>query len=55
MIATVSVETPTKLDAAQADLLRQLAALRDEEHPTIDLDARHKSVFDRFKDALGGR
>jgi molecular chaperone DnaJ len=55
VIATVTVETPTRLDAAQSDLLRQLAALREEEHPTIDVDARHKSVFDRFKDALGGR
>jgi len=55
VVATVTVETPTRLDAAQADLLRQLAALRDEEKPTIDVDAGHKSVFDRFKDALGGR
>ena len=54
VVATVTVETPTRLDAAQADLLRQLAALRDEEKPTIDVDAGHKSVFDRFKDALGG-
>ncbi|MEJ7630097.1 MAG: molecular chaperone DnaJ [Nocardioidaceae bacterium] len=55
VIATVIVETPTRLDAAQADLLRQLAGLRDEERPTIDGDAGHKSVFNRFKDALGGR
>jgi molecular chaperone DnaJ len=55
VIATIHVETPTKLDAAQAELLRQLAALRNEERASIDMDARHKSVFDRFKDALGGR
>jgi len=55
VIATVTVETPTNLDAEQAELMRQLATLRDEEQPTIDIDAPHKSVFDRFKDALGGR
>jgi len=55
VIATVNVETPTKLDEAQESLLRQLAELRDEERPTVDLDSRHKSVFTRFKDALGGR
>ena len=55
VVTTVTVETPTRVDAAQADLLRQLADLRGEEKPTIDTEARHKSVFDRFKDALGGR
>jgi molecular chaperone DnaJ len=55
VIATVTVETPTRLDATQSDLLRQLAALRAEEQPTVEMDSPHKSVFDRFKDALGGR
>ncbi|MDX6307140.1 MAG: molecular chaperone DnaJ [Nocardioidaceae bacterium] len=55
IITTVTVETPTRVDAAQAELLQQLAAMRGEEKPTIDIETRHKSVFDRFKDALGGR
>lgn len=55
VIATVTVETPTRVDEAQADLLRQLAALRDEEQPTVDVDNKHKGVFERMKDALGGR
>jgi molecular chaperone DnaJ len=55
VIVAVTVETPTRLDAAQSALLRQLADLRAEEQPSVDTDAPHKSVFDRFKDALGGR
>src|SRR5690606_28196375 len=34
LIVTVVVETPTRLDAEQEALLRKLAALRGEEHPT---------------------
>ncbi len=55
VVATVSVETPTRLDAAQSDLMKQLAALRDENNPSIDVEMRHRSVFGRFKEALGGR
>ncbi|MGI8700898.1 MAG: molecular chaperone DnaJ [Nocardioidaceae bacterium] len=55
VVATVSVETPTRLDGAQSDLLKQLATLRDEHAPSIDGDHRHRSVFGRFKEALGGR
>ena len=55
VVTTVTVETPTRLDAEQADLLRQLAGLRGEEKPVVDIESRHRSVFDRFKDALGGR
>ncbi len=55
VVATVNVETPTRLDSAQTDLLEQLAALRDENKPAMDVDMRHRSVFGRFKEALGGR
>lgn len=54
IVVTVTVETPTKLDDQQTALLEQLAALRGEEQVTIDIESRHKSMFDRFKDALGG-
>jgi molecular chaperone DnaJ len=52
VVATIVVETPTKLDAEQAELLRQLAAARGEENPVASIDKPHKSVFDRFKDAF---
>lgn len=55
VVATVTVETPTKLDVEQTELLRQLAALREEHNPSLDVDHRHRSVFGRFKEALGGR
>jgi molecular chaperone DnaJ len=55
LITTVVVETPSKLDGEQTELLRQLAALRGEDKPVVDVETRHRSVFDRFKDALGGR
>ena len=55
IVTTVTVETPVGIDGTQADLLRQLAALRGEENPTLDVETRHKGVFNRFKDALGGR
>ncbi|MGI8577674.1 MAG: molecular chaperone DnaJ [Nocardioidaceae bacterium] len=54
LVTTVLVETPTRLDQQQTELLQQLAVLRDEENPTVSPETRHKSVFDRFKDALGG-
>jgi molecular chaperone DnaJ len=52
VLITVVVETPTKLDAEQTELLRRLAALRTEENPVAAVDRSHKSVFDRFRDAF---
>jgi len=50
LIVTVAVETPSRLDARQEELLRELAALRDEERPAGQLrDGNNKSVFDRFR------
>jgi len=54
VVATVIVETPTRLDGEQEDLLRQLAGLRGEQNPTGSLQKSHKSMFERFKDAFGG-
>ena len=54
VVATVVVETPTRLDKQQSELLRQLAALRDEDAPVPVADASSKGMFDRFKDAFGG-
>lgn len=55
VVATVIVETPTRLDSGQSQLLEQLAALRGEENPGMAVDTRHRGVFGRFKEAFGGR
>lgn len=52
VVATVVVETPTGLDDQQEELLRQFAALRDEESPMVTVEKAHKSMFERFKDAF---
>ncbi len=53
VITTVVVQTPSRLDPAQTELLRQLAALRGEEQPVATVeDNRHKGVFGRFRDAF---
>jgi len=49
---TLFVQTPTKLDEEQRDLIARLARLRDEEHPQAILD-EHKGFFSRLKDTLG--
>jgi molecular chaperone DnaJ len=55
MVVRVVVETPTRLDERQEALLRELAALRDEESPDGQVHAGHKSMFDRLRDAFGPR
>ena len=52
-MTTVVVETPTRLDPEQTELLQQLAGLRDEEKPVASVEEnRHKGVFGRFRDAF---
>jgi molecular chaperone DnaJ len=55
MVVRIIVETPTRLDDRQEELLRQLAALRDEESPDGHVHPGHKSMFDRLRDAFGPR
>jgi molecular chaperone DnaJ len=55
LVVRIVVETPTRLDDRQEELLRELAALRDEESPDGQVEAPHKSVFDRLRDAFGPR
>jgi molecular chaperone DnaJ len=52
VIVTVDVETPAKLDERQQELLRELAELRHEESPEGRIQAGHRSVFGRLKDAF---
>lgn len=53
LIVRILVETPTKLDEGQTDLLRQLAEARGEERPAGQVQAAQKSVFTRLRDAFG--
>ncbi|WP_148575736.1 molecular chaperone DnaJ [Nocardioides caldifontis] len=55
LVVRVLVETPTRLDDRQQDLLRQLAALRGEEKPSGQVSTHHKGVFTRLRDAFGQR
>lgn len=52
LIVTIAVETPTKLDPRQEELLRELAAIRGEEDPSGQLRPGSKSVFGRLRDAF---
>ncbi|MGZ4456395.1 MAG: molecular chaperone DnaJ [Nocardioides sp.] len=55
LVVRVVVETPTRLDERQEELLRELAAIRDEESPDGNAHAAPKSVFDRLRDAFHPR
>ena len=52
LVVTVVVETPTRLDARQEELLRELAAIRGEESPDGQVQAPQKSMFGRLRDAF---
>jgi molecular chaperone DnaJ len=52
LVVTVQVDTPTRLDARQEELLRELAALRGEEAPQGQVKPAAKSVFGRLRDAF---
>lgn len=54
LIVTVVVETPTRLDARQEELLRELAVLRDEEQPVGQLRPSNRGMFGRLRDAFQG-
>jgi len=55
IVVRVVVETPTRLDERQEELLRELAAMRHEESPDGQVHAAPKSVFSRFRDAFNPR
>ena len=52
LIVNVVVDTPTRLDERQEELLRELAAIRGEESPDGNVRPAHKSVFGRLRDAF---
>lgn len=51
----ITVQTPTKVDKKQQELLQQLAKLRGEENPTGEVMHEQPGFFSRIKDAFGGR
>ncbi len=55
LVTTVVVETPTKLDRQQTEMLRELAALRADSEQDPMAGSRQRGMFDRFKGAFGGR
>lgn len=55
VIVHVDVQTPTRLDAHQQDLLRQLAAARGEERPTGKVAPADAGLFGKLKDAFKTR
>ncbi|WP_432479679.1 molecular chaperone DnaJ [Nocardioides sp. GXQ0305] len=52
LVVHTVVETPTRLDPRQEELLHELAALRSEEQPTGQVRPASKSVFGRLRDAF---
>jgi molecular chaperone DnaJ len=45
LVVTVDVETPTRIDERQEELLRELATLRHEESPDGKIHPGHRSMF----------
>jgi molecular chaperone DnaJ len=52
LIVSIVIDTPTRLDQRQEELLRELAAIRGEESPDGQVHAPQKSMFGRLRDAF---
>ena len=52
---TLLVQTPTRIDDEQRDLLRDLAELRDETRPEVTVQKHGRGVFGRLRDAFAGQ
>ncbi len=55
LLVHVEVQTPTKLDGEQEELLRRLAQLRGEELPMGQFTPGQQGLFARLRDAFNGR
>jgi molecular chaperone DnaJ len=55
LLIHVTVETPSKLDPEQEQLLRELAKLRGEESPPGKFSPGQHGFFSRLRDAFNGR
>jgi molecular chaperone DnaJ len=52
---TLLVQTPTRIDGEQRELLRQLAELREETRPEVTVQKTGRGVFGRLRDAFAGQ
>ncbi len=52
---TLLVQTPTRIDDEQRELLRQLAELREETRPEVSVQKTGRGVFGRLRDAFAGQ
>ena len=52
LVVSVVVETPSRLDGRQEELLRELAGLRGEQQPSGQVRPSSKSVFGKLRDAF---
>jgi molecular chaperone DnaJ len=52
---TLLVQTPTRMDDEQRDLMRQLAELREETGPEGTVQKHGRGVFGRLRDAFAGQ
>jgi molecular chaperone DnaJ len=55
LVVRVVVETPTRLDDRQEELIRELSELRGEQTPDGRMRSGTKSVFERLRGAFGPR
>jgi molecular chaperone DnaJ len=55
LLLHVDVQTPTRLDAEQERLLRELAALRGDQMPAGEFKPGQQGLFSRLRDAFNGR
>jgi molecular chaperone DnaJ len=55
LVIHVTVETPTKLEPEQEELMRQLARIRGEESPPGRFAPGEQGFFSRLRDAFNGR
>ena len=52
---TLLVQTPTRIDDEQREVLRQLAELREETRPEVSVQKTGRGVFGRLRDAFAGQ
>jgi molecular chaperone DnaJ len=55
LMVHMAVQTPTRLDDVQEQLLRDLARLRGEERPSGRMAPAHQNVFSKLRERLAGR
>lgn len=55
LVVHLAVQTPTRMDEQQEEIMRELAKLRGEERPSGRLAPAHQGVFSKLRDRLSGR